>query len=141
MTGELAAVLDPSLKMGSRKRYPWVFLLAGSAGSIAVWCLVRSENRVEAVISVLGLVGDTVAFLYSQHLQVTTLFTDLFRYFNGRYDKLNGRLTSILEGDGDLPLSQNQKHVLFDYFNVCAEEYLYFRAGYDVPPILSSRSV
>ena len=54
----------------------------------------------------------------------------MFREFNQRYDGLNSRLNALLERDGSLLLTPEDKHLLYDYFNLCAEEYLYFKSGY-----------
>jgi hypothetical protein len=66
-------------------------------------------------------------FLYSQHLQETRLFTELFQTFNERYDRLNHSLNEIA-GSARVGLSADSQQLLMDYFNLCAEEYLYFRS-------------
>jgi hypothetical protein len=87
------------------------------------------QLKIEWVVSVLGGAGGLTTFLYSQHLQETRLFTELFRVFNERYDRLNQRLNELAMSDGT-GLSKDGQKLLMDYFNLCAEEYLYFRSGY-----------
>lgn len=43
---------------------------------------------------------------------------------------MNSELNGLLERDGALLLAQADKQLLYDYFNLCAEEYLYFKSGY-----------
>ena len=57
------------------------------------------------------------------------MFTELFQHFNKRYDDLNERL-NIIAGMSTSEIAQQDRQVLMDYFNLCAEEYLYFNAGY-----------
>jgi hypothetical protein len=78
---------------------------------------------------VLGGAGGLTTFLYSQHLQETKLFTELFQAFNARYDQFNRHLNEIASSSGT-ELSADSQQWLMDYFNLCAEEYLYFRSGY-----------
>lgn len=71
-----------------------------------------------------------MGFLYSQHLQQSRLFKQLFTEFNGRYDKLNQPLNEIRDRPSGALLNPEDRKVLFDYFNLCTEQYLFFRAGY-----------
>jgi hypothetical protein len=67
--------------------------------------------------------------LNSQHHQDTQLFVSLFKEFNARYDKLNEKLNAIVRSESEFLTEQDQQ-VLFDYFNLCAEHYLFYKAGY-----------
>lgn len=109
------------------KHYWWVGLLLGGSASIAAFVL-GGEDRV-------GLVGSAIAgtlgsyyFVQQQKLAETQLFLDLFSAFNARYDKLNGSLAEIAKRNG--PLLDADRDVVVDYFNLCAEEYLFYRDGY-----------
>ncbi len=44
-----------------------------------------------------------------------------------RYDKLNDKLNEILLEDEKEPLKEENIAVLFDYFNLCGEEYFYYK--------------
>jgi hypothetical protein len=68
--------------------------------------------------------------LYRQHLDQAKLFKSLFTEFNSRYDHLNDGLNTILFSDGSRLLTASQKQHLFSYFNLCAEEYFFYKAGY-----------
>jgi hypothetical protein len=78
------------------------------------------------------------AFLVMTQKQKTEelqLFKDLFTEFNARYDGLNEKLNAIYVGNDVSPLSPNEINTLFDYFNLCGEEYLFFRDGFIFPEV------
>ena len=116
-------------RLSNRRWYPWVFLLLCAMFFSVAYQLGGRELKIEWVVSVLGGVGGLTTFLYSQHLQETRLFTELFQVFNERYDRLNQDLNEIATS-ASTELSREHQQVLMDYFNLCAEEYLYFRSGY-----------
>ena len=91
------------------------------------------EGLVGAVVMAAGLTH----FLYAQHHQDVTLFSEFFKDFNQRYDKLNNDLNAIrrrakkAESLGQrAELQEDDLLKLYDYFNLCAEEYLFHEAGY-----------
>ncbi|MBL8377737.1 MAG: hypothetical protein JNM79_07715 [Burkholderiales bacterium] len=47
-----------------------------------------------------------------------------------RFDTLNDVLNRIRNLPANALIEPKDKQRLYDYFNLCAEEYLYFRAGY-----------
>jgi hypothetical protein len=116
-------------KLGNRRWYPWLFLLLGVLFLLFAYELAGKELKIEWVISALGSAGGLTTFLYTQHLQETRLFTELFQGFNASYDRLNQRLNEIHETAG-IGVGDDDLQVLMDYFNLCAEEFLYFSAGY-----------
>jgi len=52
----------------------------------------------------------------------------LFTEFNRRYDALNDRLVEIATSSATLDAFARQ--TIVDYFNLCAEEFLFFSEGY-----------
>lgn len=89
----------------------------------------KGADSISFTITLLSAVGGATAFLYSKNSQEIQLFRELFREFNGRYDKLNEELNRIYGRALDMPLLDSDHSVLCDYFNLCAEEYLYADAG------------
>jgi hypothetical protein len=87
----------------------------------------------------LPVIGGLVSFMYfiqKHQLDEARLFKDLFVEFNRRYDDLNGKLNDILRENTDsMILSPPEKNTIYDYFNLCAEEYLFFRKGYIYPEV------
>lgn len=100
---------------------------------LAVSCLYfwkRDALSAELAISVIASIAGFFHFLYSQHSANTDRFIALFRDFNLRFDALNDRLNVIrAKGPGEL-LTSSEQQCLCDYFNLCAEEYRYFKSGY-----------
>lgn len=109
------------------KHYWWIGL-AGGAIAATVCYLVGGNERV-------GLVGASIAgtlgffyFVQQQRLSETNLFHTLFTDFNKRYDTLNGPLAAIAARG--CPLSEGDRPFIVDYYNLCAEEYLFYKLGY-----------
>jgi len=85
-----------------------------------------------------GLLAFPFGFLVTVQKQKTEeleLFERLFEKFNSRFNKLNGELNAIKDGPDDIPLTPPQRNLLFDYFNLCGEEYLFYRQGYIYPEV------
>ena len=115
-------------RLGSRKIYPWVFI-----GVFMIFALVPSifpTLSVQHLITLATAVIASIHFLYKQHIEETRLFHELFTDFNRRYDQLNDKLNKILDTPKERMLSSDEKQSLYDYFNLCAEEYLFYNAGY-----------
>ncbi len=87
----------------------------------------------------LTVIGGLISFIYfiqNQQIDEARLFKDLFVEFNRRYDALNGALNEIIkEEDVSVFLKDSEKIILYDYFNLCAEEYLFYCKGYIYPEV------
>jgi hypothetical protein len=118
------------MKLRNRRFYPGLFLLFAVAGICALVVFAPKERQLELVLGWLGASGGFIGFLYSQHLQETQLFKQLFTDFNRRYDTMNEQLEAIRRRPAGAPLQPDHRRRLIDYFNLCAEEYLFFRSGY-----------
>jgi hypothetical protein len=116
-------------RLGNRRRYPWLFVLLCFSLLVVAYELGGKDLKIEWAVSILAGIGGLTTFLYTQHLQETRLFTELFKDFNERYNTLNRRLNAIAE-TAEAGVQGEDRQVLVDYFNLCAEEYLYFNAGY-----------
>ena len=123
------AALTMALTLHNKRWYPYIFLI-GSAAVIAGWFRFAEGHRPELLVSAVGAVAGFTYFLYRQHLDETKLFKELFVEFNIRYDALNDGLNTILFGPSEGLLSANERDYLFSYFNLCAEEYFFYKAGY-----------
>jgi hypothetical protein len=113
-----------------RNYYPWLFILLVVVVNTAIFLLLRDKASHEIFLSATGAVAALIHFLYSQHNHNTERFMGLFRDFNARYDLLNNRLNALMNKDGALLLTYEDIQLLYDYFNLCAEEYLYSKSGY-----------
>jgi hypothetical protein len=118
-----------ALKLQNGRWYP-IIALVGFAVPIAAWFRFASGSRPELLISAVGGVAGFTYFLYRQHLDETKLFKELFGEFNSRYAALNDGLNAILFGPTEGLLTSEEREQLFSYFNLCAEEYFFYKAGY-----------
>ena len=117
------------LRLGNKRHYSWLFLMLALA-ALATALSVPQPTRETLVLPLIGALTGFVYFLYRQHLDETRLFKELFVEFNKRYDKLNADLNRIASGPVSEPLTETETVRLFDYFNLCAEEFLFYKAGY-----------
>lgn len=113
----------------------WIGLVLGCFTGGVAYCL-GGEDRVSLVgAAIAGTIG-FFYFVQQQNLAETQLFHQLFTAFNARYDKLNGPLALIpISAD---PLSDSNRSLIVDYFNLCAEEYLFYKQGYIHPDVWRS---
>jgi hypothetical protein len=119
--------------MGKRfifRNYWWIAFVIGV---IAVVVIVVSKEPDRT-----GLIGATIAaalgfcyFAQKQKLDELRLFRDLFTDFNLRYDQINKHLEDIRAGNQMDHL--DLRKALVDYFNLCAEEYLFYEEGFIHP--------
>src|SRR5580693_1191988 len=115
-----------ALTLHNRKWYPLIFVI-GSAAAIAACLRLAAGRGPELLLAVVGGVAGFTHFLYRQHLDETKLFKELFAEFNARYDALNDDLNAILFGPPESSLSGDERGHLFSYFNLCAEEYFFYK--------------
>jgi hypothetical protein len=68
--------------------------------------------------------------IQKQILEELKLFKNLFEQFNARYDAMNDAINLIYQRpSGDL-LDEDEIKTLSKYFNLCGEEYLYYKKGF-----------
>lgn len=92
-------------------------------------------TRPEVLGSIVAVALGFVYFVQRQKLDETRLFSELFCAFNKRYDKLNSRLARVVTKS---ELDGSDEEIAIDYFNLCAEEYLFYRQGYLLPEVWTS---
>ena len=86
-------------------------------------------------ITILGGIFSSIYFVQKQRLEEVQLFKELFNEFNSRYDRLNESLNQILQDNNRQELTREEINTLYDYFNLCGEEYLYYKEGYIYPKV------
>jgi hypothetical protein len=118
-----------ALRLPLKRWYPLTFLFASGA-VIFTWRKYATGHQPELLLSGIGALGGFFYFLYRQHLDETKLFNDLFVGFNKRYAEFNVGLNEIRFGGQENDLSKEEKDLLYSYFNLCAEEYLFYKVGY-----------
>ncbi|SFM53882.1 hypothetical protein [Nitrosomonas communis] len=131
MNFEIKKILNMPFNLQKRSRYPWLF---GAAVVVSFTCfyalLPEHFQSPQLLLSILGSIAAFFHFLYFQHNTNTERFIVLFKDFNSRYDKLNDDLNRIAKKSNCFKLSQKEIQILYDYFNLCAEEHLFYKAGY-----------
>lgn len=88
--------------------------------------------------ALLAIEGGLVSFTFAvqkQKLEEVQLFKELFKDFNKRYDRQNEVLNRIYNKPPESPLEADEVETLFNYFNLCGEEYLYFARGFIYPEV------
>jgi hypothetical protein len=106
--------------------YWWIAFLFFFLG--AGFSFVFGGNEWVALIG--AVIAGTLGFCYfvqQQKLSETVLFHKIFTDFNARYNDMNGELSDLVE---ERDISSEQRKVIVEYFNLCAEEYLFYQQGY-----------
>ncbi len=87
------------------------------------------------ISAALGTFLSSVYFVQKQRLEEVILFREIFSECNQRYNIINDEINNIIRGDDLSVLTHKEKNLLDDYFNLCGEEYLYFKQGYIYPDV------
>jgi hypothetical protein len=108
------------------RHYWWITVVALGA---AVAAVLRggTDNALSLVATLVGVGLTVIYFVQKQKLEELQMFEKLFTQFNQRYKDLNDRLEDVLADDA-LPELEVRK-TLNAYFNLCAEEYLFYTEG------------
>jgi hypothetical protein len=116
-------------------RYYFPIALAISVILIIVGFIFSQKLDWKLNLTLVGSIISSIYFVEKQKLEQMELFKELFTEFNRRYDGLNERLNQILVEDHKRELSTEQIDVLYDYFNLCGEEYLFYKQGFIYPEV------
>ena len=119
--------------------YLWIILLLILfAAGLLFFFLLRGYNWT-AMISIIGGLFSAIYFIQKQELDEAKLFKELFLEFNRRYDYLNEKLNNIIRNKNNAKdLGFDDINTLYDYFNLCGEEYLFYKKGYIYPKVWRS---
>src|SRR5262245_10187679 len=79
---------------------------------------------------IIGVPFTFVILVQKQKLEETRLFKELFKEFNARYDLMNEDLNRIRTDATSIGMLTADRDVLYNYFNLCAEEYFFYLQGY-----------
>jgi hypothetical protein len=114
------------------QHYWWIALLV----LLTLVALIVSDGREPDWKLLLTLVGSLVSFVFfvqKQKLEELKMFKELFTEFNRRYDAINEDLNKIVYVNPSEQLTMQEIGTLYDYFNLCGEEYLFYKKGYIDP--------
>ena len=104
-------------------------------GAIISGITLRQHIDWKLVAAFIGSVISSVFFVQKQRLEELRLFNELYTTFNSRYDALNESLNEIGRGDLGEELKPGELNTLYNYFNLCSEEYFYYKQGYIFPEV------
>lgn len=111
-------------------------LLVSSLIAIGIfWYSSRTREDLNMLLVGLGGFVSFFYFVQKQQNEEMVLFAKFYQEFNSRYDKLNENMNRIATSSTEEELSEKDIFILFDYFNLCSEEYLYYTRGYIYPEV------
>lgn len=116
------------------KHYWWLMLVV-AFGATAVVLVTSLQPEPQILLGIAGSALSGIYFVQKQKLEEIRLYKDIFAECNKRYDGLNDRLNAIAAKGENEPLSADEVSTLNDYFNLCGEEFLYYRTGYLLPVV------
>jgi len=116
-------------------RHYWWILTVAFIGLGAYITTLHQGSDYRPIATLLGTLVSVLFFLQRHRIEETTLFRDIFSECNKRYDEMNDALNAIVGEPEDKPLTKTQRDILYDYFNLCGEEYLYYAQGYIFPAV------
>ena len=116
-------------------RYYFPMALFVSIVLIIVGFVFQEKLDWKLNITLVGSIISSIYFVEKQKLEQIVLFKELFTDFNKRYDGLNEKLNGILREDQHTELTPEQIDTLYDYFNLCSEEYLFYKQGFIYPEV------
>jgi hypothetical protein len=129
-----SVIIGDQIRSLSMKSFIFRFyvLISILVGILAIIILYSVQKPIDwrLIITIVGGVLSAIFLVQKQKLEETKLLKDLFTEFNERYSSLNEKLNEILSGNLSDALKQEEKDVLYKYFNLCAEEYLFHDKGY-----------
>jgi hypothetical protein len=115
------------------RHYLWVALTLLVVALAAA--LLLHPDKVEHWLAIIAVPAVFVVTMQKQKTEELQLFKSLFTEFNSRYDELNDQLNAIRDEASEKDLEKKERDMLFDYFNLCGEEYLFFKQGYIYPEV------
>ena len=84
---------------------------------------------------IIGIIATIISSYYYKHskkMEQDKMMKNLFKEFNARYDKINDSLYKIekeCKNLKDLEKHPKLEYKLNDFFNLCAEEYYWYKKG------------
>jgi hypothetical protein len=104
-------------------------ILTGIAFILLVTLSILSALKIINDSLLLGLIGLMATFYFGylkNKIEDDKVFKELFNSFNEKYDgKINDVINELKTTKSDRLLTVIEKNLVIDYFNLCAEEYLW----------------
>lgn len=138
MTNDKPAIIDNNkIKWFVFENYFAIILFAFLSAFLSLIIFAGTDWKI--LLTIVGTLLSFVYFIQKQQLDETKFINELFVKFNQRYDALNEKLNDICKDEKRLEkLETSEIATLNDYFNLCGEEYLFYRKGYIFPEVWKS---
>jgi hypothetical protein len=108
--------------------WPW-FLLFTVVLFVAVPSLPAPYSNLQILTASVGGLWALAFYLQQRHAEDARFMRALMTDFNTRYDRMNNTLQAVVWSKG-VPFTEKQNLQFIEYFNLCAEEWLFWRMGY-----------
>ena len=118
------------LSLGHKRSFTWIAVLGSVLGSALILLLPAPFSSTQIV---LAWVGGIWAWSYAnqqRHAEDAKFMRELVKDFSERYDKMNGPLAAAVASGTPSQFTSAERELFIDYFNLCADEWLYYRKGY-----------
>lgn len=106
---------------------------------IVFWAYLNYKFDEKLLLGIIGAVATLYFGITKTQMENDRFFKELFRDFNLRYTALNECLYNITNSGKELEeLSFKEKDKIYDYFNLCAEEYYWYKKNRISPTVWKS---
>jgi len=112
------------LKMWIKRN--WVSVVASSVFAALILSSTFCGFEEKPLFAAIGSVAAIYFGKVKQNVEDDKMFKELFYDFNNKYDKNFNDLINKLRYDRNTPLGDAERYLIIDYFNLCAEEYLWY---------------
>lgn len=122
--------LNTAALQSRRSQWPW-FVLVTIVLLALLPALPDPYGGSEVLVAAVGGLWALAFYMHQRHAEDAAFLKELMNDFNARYNGMNDGLQSSVRNSGEFSEAQELKFI--DYFNLCAEEWVFKEMGY-VPP-------
>ena len=115
-----------------RTIWPW-FVSATALILVLLPRLPAPYNADNVLLAAVGGLWALAFYLHSRHGEDARFAKELMREFNSTYGKISTELQDAIWSSE--PFSRPSKLRFIEYFNLCAEEWLFWKTGYVYEPV------
>lgn len=109
-------------------RKNWVFLSTAILFVLVITAYAYNHIKIEVFIGLLGVIASLYFGILKYKMENDKMFQELFTSFNERYnDDFNNLMNSLKKKPNKVLKKTGDKNLIIDYFNLCAEEFLWYR--------------
>lgn len=105
----------------------WIVCIGGIITLVIL--MLTSSIAKSGLVTLTGVIISIAFFTQRQKLEELSEFRVLFSEFNKRYHKMEPDLDDLRDLGEKTELSNQQRELVIRYFNLCAEEFLFYKKG------------